>query len=84
MNWMLKQFEMNQNHVERQKDERLEEGDVLFWVGWTLPEDRSFLLLPTLVLLSSFSWVSLSNKIWFRSLWWDEAALSWTNSAVLL
>lgn len=44
----------------------------------------SFLLFPSLVLLSSFSWVSLSSRLWFWSFWRDRAALSWAKSAVLL
>lgn len=53
-------------------------------VVWVIPDERSFRLFPGLVLLSSFSWVSLSSKLWFWSFWRDRTALSWAKPAVLL
>lgn len=46
------------------------------WKG--IPDERSFGLL-FLVLLSSFSCVSLSSRPWLRSLYltWEERSLSW-------
>lgn len=53
-------------------------------IAWSVPEERSFRLFPSLVLLSSFSWVSLSNRLLFWSFWRGSGALSWAKSAVLL
>lgn len=71
--------------VKKHRHQRVDLGCITFTPGsFVIPEERSFRLFPGLVLLSSFSWVSLSSRLWFWSFCRDRAALSWTKPAVLL
>lgn len=75
-------------YTKKNKEHTHERGDVdaelSLQIAWSVPEERSFRLFPSLVLLSSFSWVSLSNRLLFWSFWRGSGALSWAKSAVLL
>lgn len=76
---------MNNSNPKTQTKKRGEVGVKKSWQpARPAPEEMSFRLLPSLVLLSSFSRVSLSNRLLFWSFWWGTAALFRTKSAVLL